>query len=377
MKRFFWGSLGVAILLSMVSCGKTDKAQLTAKVNIPDGTVAYLRDLSLENADYVDTTKVLNGEIVFKKHEPEGLYGIEVQMLFWPVFLNENPLSLDATGEAVKYTGENVELFNTYSALDAEFSKEIIPLKDELQQVEAAEQNDQTKARHDELAKTIDEKTDAFKNKVYEIVKKYPNNIYALNVFQLLNITDERIKDFSAWLDTWNKYQDHFIMKQVREFIAVENRLGRNNPFVDVAAATVNGDSVRLSDFAGKGKPVLLEVWASWCKGCLQGMPGLFDLYNKYKEKGFQIFCVSVDQSVEPWKETLERLGMPWNTNYIYTDMLAPQSPLRLYNSLGLPINVLIDGSGKIVGRGMKHEELDTRLEMIFSMPAGAQVMWE
>ena len=137
------------------------------------------------------------------------------------------------------------------------------------------------------------------------------------------------------------------------------------------------GDSVRLSGVAGKGKPVLLEVWASWCKGCLQGMPELFNIYNKYKTKGFQVFCVSVDQSVDSWKEAVTKLGMPWETNYVYTEMMAPSSPMRLYNTMGLPMNVLIDGKGKIVGRNIPIDELDKRLDMIFSMPAGAEVMWE
>ncbi len=380
MKRLVLWSLGAAVLFGMVGCQQQEKkAQLTSKVNLPDGTLAYLRDLSKENADYVDTTKVMGGEIVFKRQEPDGLYGIEVQMNFWPVYLSSTPVAVDATVTPRKYEGANTELFNAYAAVEADYEKELVPLKDEQRKLEQGEITPEVEARLKELDGKVDALTSQFKEKVYPIIKQYPNNLYALNLFQILDIKDEKqMKDFADWLATWQPtYNDHILMKQVREYIDIETRLQRNKPFVDIAGVSMTGDSVHLSEFAGKGKPILVEVWASWCKGCLQGMPALFDIYNKYKAKGLEIFCVSVDQSADAWKEAVTKLGMPWKTNYVYTEMMDPNSPMRRYNSLGLPINVLIDGKGKIVGRSMPHEEIDTRLDMIFNMPAGMDVMWE
>ncbi len=379
MKRLVLWSLGAALLLGMAGCQQQEKkAQLTCKINLPDGTLVYLRDLSLENADYVDTAKVMGGQVVFKKQEPDGLYGVEAQMNYWPVYLSATPISFDATVTPTVYEGANTELFNAYSRLEAAYEKEIIPLKDEQHQLEQGEMTPEMVAKLKKINGQLDSLTEKLRSEVYPLMKQNPNNLYTLNLFQMMDIKDERMKDFASFLDTWDAtYNNHILMRQVREFIAAESRLQRNRPFVDIAAATMAGDSVRLSGVAGKGKPVLLEVWASWCKGCLQGMPELFNIYNKYKTKGFQVFCVSVDQSVDSWKEAVTKLGMPWETNYVYTEMMAPSSPMRQYNTMGLPMNVLIDGKGKIVGRNIPIDELDKRLDMIFSMPAGAEVMWE
>ena len=178
MKRLVLWSLGAAVLFGMVGCQQQEKkAQLTSKVNLPDGTLAYLRDLSKENADYVDTTKVMGGEIVFKRQEPDGLYGIEVQMNFWPVYLSSTPVAVDATVTPRKYEGANTELFNAYAAVEADYEKELVPLKDEQRKLEQGEITPEVEARLKELDGKVDALTSQFKEKVYPIIKQYPNTV--------------------------------------------------------------------------------------------------------------------------------------------------------------------------------------------------------
>ena len=83
-----------------------------------------------------------------------------------------------------------------------------------------------------------------------------------------------------------------------------------------------------------------------------------------------------MDQAVDQWQDAVKNDALPWDTNYICTEFMAPTSPLRLYNSMSMPVTVLLDGQGKIVDRN-NPEDLDKRLDMIFSMPEGAEVQWE
>jgi len=377
MKRCFFFSVLAVLLLGLISCQKTETATVIGKVNLPDGTVAYLRDLSLESADYVDTAKVEKGLVTFSKQLPAGLYGVEAQMNFWPVLVGTQTFSFDATVAPVTYQGEGADLFNAYSKIEEDYNKILLPLKDRLATLEQTELTEETKEEIANLSTQVEQKTAELKDKMYELLKQYPNNLYSLNLSQMLELTGDRLNDFEAWLNTWkSEFAENGLMKQVRQYIDTESKLQRNKPFVDFAAKDKDGNEVKLSELAGKGKPVILEIWASWCKACRQGMPHLIELYNKYKDKGLQIYCVSMDQAVDQWQDAVKNDALPWDTNYICTEFMASTSPLRLYNSMSMPVTVLLDGQGKIVDRN-NPEDLDKRLDMIFSMPEGAEVQWE
>ena len=130
--------------------------------------------------------------------------------------------------------------------------------------------------------------------------------------------------------------------------------------FTDFEMETPDGKPVKLSDYVGKGKVVLIDFWASWCGPCRREMPNLVEAYAQYKNKGFEIVGVSLDQSGEAWKDAIQKLNITW-----------PQmSDLKYWNSEGaqlyavssIPHTVLIDGEGTIIARGLHGEELQKKL---------------
>jgi peroxiredoxin len=133
--------------------------------------------------------------------------------------------------------------------------------------------------------------------------------------------------------------------------------------FTDFEMETPDGKSAKLSDYAGKGKVVLVDFWASWCGPCRSEMPRLIATYEKYKSKGFEIVGVSLDADRESWKNGIEQLGITW-----------PQiSDLKYWNSEGgklygvrsIPHTVLIDKDGTIVARGLQGVELQQSLDQL------------
>lgn len=130
--------------------------------------------------------------------------------------------------------------------------------------------------------------------------------------------------------------------------------------FTDFEMQTPEGENVKLSDYVGKGKVVLVDFWASWCGPCRREMPNLVEAYAKYKNKNFEIVGVSLDQSGESWKEAIGKLNITW-----------PQmSDLKYWNCEGaklyavssIPHTVLIDGEGTIIARGLHGDELQQKL---------------
>jgi hypothetical protein len=88
-------------------------------------------------------------------------------------------------------------------------------------------------------------------------------------------------------------------------------------------------------------------------------------MYNKYKDKGFTVYSVSLDDNVEAWKTAIASDGLTW-PNHV-SDLLKWNSPLpQLFGFEGIPYTVLIDKEGKIIGTGLRGASLEQKLREIF-----------
>lgn len=135
----------------------------------------------------------------------------------------------------------------------------------------------------------------------------------------------------------------------------------------------INGEKLSLSDF--KGKYVLLDFWASWCVPCRAGNPHLKELYAKYKDKGIEFIGISDDdRNHDAWHKAVEKDGLPWRHVLRGFDMQKlmnnEPNPNDISEKFGihtLPTKILIDRSGKIIGRYSEEEgPLDAKLKSIF-----------
>jgi peroxiredoxin len=114
----------------------------------------------------------------------------------------------------------------------------------------------------------------------------------------------------------------------------------------DFTAVTLEGDTLSLADFAGS--PTLLNIWATWCAPCRKEMPEIEELYQEYRDQGFRVVAVSIDNrgAADQIVEFTEEMGASFT---ILHD--AEQTITRNYQTIGVPESFLIDGHGMLKAR--------------------------
>jgi peroxiredoxin len=118
------------------------------------------------------------------------------------------------------------------------------------------------------------------------------------------------------------------------------------------------GKPVQLASF--RGKYVLVDFWASWCRPCRMENPNVVNAFNKFKGKNFTVLGVSLDRDKSPWIQAIKDDNLTWTH---VSDLKFWQNDVaRLYKVEGIPQNFLIGPDGKIVGKNLRGEALQAKL---------------
>lgn len=202
--------------------------------------------------------------------------------------------------------------------------------------------------------------------KIDAFIKANPGSLVAAYVLYRdfsYRLSPEEIKQNLQLLDP--KLSNTPYVAVLKDLVNVLTSVGIGNKAPDFEGLTPEGKSVKLS--AHFGKYLLLDFWASWCGPCRRENPNLVKAYEKYHDKGFDIFAVSLDKNKEAWLKGIKDDNLSWT--HVSDLAFWNSAAAKLYGVRAIPANVLIDPNGVIIGRNLRGEDLDKKLEELLSTP--------
>ena len=131
--------------------------------------------------------------------------------------------------------------------------------------------------------------------------------------------------------------------------------------YTDISLPGPQGQVVKVSEYVGKNKLVMIDFWASWCGPCMGEMPYVVKAYEMFHDKGLEIVGVSLDKDKASWLAAIEQTGQKWPQ---MSDLKGWDCEgAALYGIQSIPANVLINEQGEIVARDLRGDALLKEIE--------------
>ena len=157
------------------------------------------------------------------------------------------------------------------------------------------------------------------------------------------------------------KYADNQFVQYISSKVKSSLVPGREAP--EIAMKDPDGKIRKLSDL--RGKIVMIDFWASWCRPCRMENPNVVRLYHRYHDKGFEIYSVSLDKQRDQWLLAIDQDNLVW-PNHVSDLNGWTSSGGAAYGITSVPSTVLVDRQGRIIARNLRGQELENKLREIF-----------
>ncbi|HCC52373.1 MAG TPA: hypothetical protein DEQ30_10220 [Porphyromonadaceae bacterium] len=345
----------VCIVATMCVACNGGKNKYVINGIVPDdmlnGETVFMTDYN--EGIIIDSATVTNGKFTFKGNADDAMViRLTLRNLYAEFILEKGVISIDLSDP---YSVQGTPLNNKLSEYTTRSTNFVLEARDKLsgmdKSVSAAEKQELQSRIVDELFRKIDELSVSF-------LKEHPNDALGALIFCFW--MQNQMEQSSEKFDEASKYAGEYILnfgpvKQMKDFYGKVNKTVEGKPFVDftIERGNPDGSSVSLSDYVGKGKYVLVDFWASWCKPCRMESPVIAEVYNKYKGDRFEVVGVAV------WDNRENSLSAIKEDNIIWPQILDGQAiPTEAYDIRGIPHIILFGPDGTILARNLRGDNL-------------------
>jgi peroxiredoxin len=370
-------------LIFMLGCKHPQKFEIRGKITNAQGKKIYLEELMVASLRPVDSAKInSSGEFVLRQH-----VGMPT---FYLLKLSENnfiTLLLDST-EKVTINADAINFSRAYSIqgspgslLVQELNNKLNTTKQKLDSIsslaELFKESPDIEIKKKEWNAAYDKIVQEQIRFSTDFVSKHPFSMASvLALYQKFNDENYVVRDIQALriaasaLNSFYPKSEHVkaLYANTLQLIARERagdlkkfieEKGQNSP--DIILPDQNGRKIALSSF--RGKYVLVHFWSAVDQNSRIVNPVLAEIYQKYRNKGFEIYQVSVDKDRTQWLNAIGEDRLVW-TNV--GDMEGSIQSVMFYNVQAVPFNYLLDKEGVVIAKNLMGPAIDQTLSVIF-----------
>ena len=179
------------------------------------------------------------------------------------------------------------------------------------------------------------------------------NLVGALALEDLFHVDKARFEELYNVVSAKN--QEFYLVQSAYQAMQVQQRTGEGQPFTDylVPGGNPDGSDVKLSDYVGRGKYILLDHWASWCGPCKAEIPYIKKTWEAFHGDRFEVVSIAVSDKRTDTERALQQLDMPW------PQILDGQKIAKeLYGVNAIPHLILFAPDGTILKRGLRGDDI-------------------
>lgn len=385
MKRFLFLLLP---LLFLAGCHNKETITISGEIKVKPKNSVYLNRVNINTPVFIDSAKVnRNGRFNFKvRAKDPDFYQLGYSPKDFITLLAE-------PGEKIQleFSGEN--LYDSYSVTGSDGSDKLRLL--DIRLSEAKRKLDSLRAVYDKASVEpgFEEKGPVINNEYINTIKdlrkkniefiitnlksmasimalyqKIDENTYVLydmHDLQYLKLVSDSLTRAYPNSPHVKALNEDFKNEMNRMYAQRIQNLAESKPEVklDPDLKDISGKKISLSSL--KGKTVLLAFWSATSKDCVAENLQLKEFYKNYKNRGFEIYQINLDENEELWKRTVKFDELPW----ISVREDDPRNPVnaRLFNVKALPANYLYDRTGEIIASDLHGKALQIKLNQLFS----------
>lgn len=351
--------LPILLCVFIASCSK-DSYHINGTYTASDGEQIYL--INLDSKDTISATTVKDNQFSFKGKLASPVFAYIGQGRVRVSYILEPGVSSIDLDER---QGHGTPLADAYNKFHRRFYS-----------YDALRNNERkalTATKESISLNEFNQRWEALNDKYRVLQGQLTDSLVSINKDNLLGalaLDDMAFRDTTLFMRLYHEMspqmQSFSLLHSDAENIRLQSRTAPGKMFTDylIKGGNPDGSDVRLSDYVGKGKYILLDHWASWCGPCKAEMPYLKKTWEAFAGDRFDIVSIAVNDKREQTLKSLQQLDMPW-----HQILDAQNIPSSLYNIKGIPHLILFAPDGTIIKRGLRGEQIYATIQQLLKQP--------